>query len=145
MKNKEFVTYHQAWELRDLGYRKRVGVAFYYHMYYTDCDPMQHESWLDKGHMFPAPLKQQAFRFFRKVRGFISQITYDNFDNSFGYQIDGNSKHYLEDSFLSYEDAEEACLEKLIQLAKQVKEESISETDLFDEQTGMTDWRETQG
>ena len=65
---------------------------------------------------FDGILWQEAFRWFRE-NGYISQITYDNFHNSHGYQIDGKY-HTAEESFLEYESAEFTCLEKLIEIVK---------------------------
>ena len=99
--NKEFIPYEQALELKELGFDEPC-------MSSRDMNN-------DKG-LIQLPLYQQAFRWFRE-NGYISQITYDNFHNSHGYQIDGKY-HTAEESFLEYESAEFTCLEKLIEIVK---------------------------
>lgn len=68
-----------------------------------------------------APLLQQAFRYFSEAYGLISQITYDSFDKTFGYQIDSKSNIQCKFGLVTYEDAEELCLYWLIKTAKEIK------------------------
>jgi hypothetical protein len=109
--NKEFIPYEQALELKELGFNELCL------FYYTDNEALRiyHQSEIYDD-LVSAPLYQQAFRWFRE-NGYISQITYDNFHNSHGYQIDGKY-HTAEESFLEYESAEFTCLEKLIEIVK---------------------------
>ena len=120
--NKEFIPYEQALELKELGFEAtpiggfKQDAVFYYEKgeLYYDYRPM-YSSTAHEGQIL-APLYQQAFRWFRE-NGYISQITYDNFHNSHGYQIDGKY-HTAEESFLEYESAEFTCLKKLIEIVK---------------------------
>jgi len=109
--SKEFIPYEQALELKELGFNELCL------FYYTDNEALRiyHQSEIYDD-LVGAPLYQQAFRWFRE-KGYISQITYDNFHNSYGYQIDGKY-HTAEESFLDYDVAELACLKKLIEIVK---------------------------
>lgn len=116
---KEFCTYEQSLTLKELGYPQDEYFKCYtvhQNGYMSLCSQ---KLYLDE---VSAPLIQQAFRFFREKYGLICQVTYDNFKGTFGYQIDGNSKHYFDDGFITYEEAEQACLDKLIELAKESKQ-----------------------
>jgi hypothetical protein len=110
--NKEFIPYEQALELKELGFNENCFRGYM----------RQYDEWIitdtiyDGRYEILAPLYQQAFRWFRE-NGYISQITYNNFHNSYGYQIDGKY-HTAEESFLEYEPAEFTCLNKLIEIVK---------------------------
>ena len=114
MKN-EFVTYEQAAALRDLGFNETcLGCYIYevetltwklnYTIYNNDI------RWV-----IAAPLKQQVFEFFRekyqdvllKDYGLIPHFTM--IQNMF---LDGNK-------IWTYEEAKNACIDKLIEIAKQ--------------------------
>jgi hypothetical protein len=118
--NKEFIPYKQALELKELGFDEPC-LAYYNvnnELTFTSIVSQNTNSfWLaNPNNITSAPLYQQSFRWFRE-NGYISQITYDNFHNSHGYQIDGKY-HTAEESFLEYESAEFTCLEKLIEIVK---------------------------
>jgi hypothetical protein len=89
--NKEFIPYEQALELKELGFKKDNDFGLLY-----------------KGEDIPAILYQQAFRWFRdKYDLFISIMHYEN-----GYSINDLRR------FDTYEEAELACLKKLIEIVK---------------------------
>ena len=92
--NKEFIPYEQALELKELGlltYKKDNDSGLLY-----------------KGSDIPSILYQQAFRWFRdKYDLFISIMHYEN-----GYSINDLRR------FDTYEEAELACLKKLIEIVK---------------------------
>jgi hypothetical protein len=88
---KEFTPYEQALELKELGFKKDNDFGLLY-----------------KGEDIPAILYQQAFRWFRdKYDLFISIMHYEN-----GYSINDLRR------FDTYEEAELACLKKLIEIVK---------------------------
>jgi predicted GNAT superfamily acetyltransferase len=107
--NREFIPYEQALELKQLGFDE-LCIAYY-------------NQWIDisnevkqmfrigevKGvfeNITPAPLYQQAFRWFReKYDLFISITHYEN-----GYSINDLRR------FDIYEEAQLACLKKLIEI-----------------------------
>ncbi len=65
----------------------------------------------------PAPLYQQAFRWFRENHGLYTNVTRYNDDDEdkFLYYIDNGD---IKEEFKTYEEAELACLRKLIEIVK---------------------------
>jgi hypothetical protein len=125
--DKEFVPYELALALKDIGYQNpnpiggyRGGAIFYYdkgsELFY-DGLPMYSSSY-HEGQII-APLYQQAFRWFRDK--------YPDFDFGVAKIHNGtNNYHYhinLKWEFFegTYEEAELACLKKLIEIAKETK------------------------
>ena len=135
---KEFTPYEQALELKELGFNEPCLAQ--YRKYDVG------ESTLDIGFskneiimqfhklskFCSAPLYQQAFRWFRDKHSFIGISTISNYSND-RYVFDifqkGNEEIYFEGSDLSYrnngnkeyntyEEAELACLIKLIEIVK---------------------------
>ena len=98
--NKEFVPYQEALELKELGFDEpcfgyRDGVG------HLMIRPMPHCA-------ISAPTFSQAFRWFReKYDLFIAIVHYEN-----GYSINDLRR------FETYEEAELACLRKLIEIVK---------------------------
>jgi len=122
--NKEFIPYEQALELKELGFNEHC-LAFYggdgdNKVYYNslrngsgDYEPYKAS---ERHKWFGAPLYQQAFRWFREKHGLDYEITYAGkkgeyhaFVDEYIYGNNGNSP-----SIFSYEEAELACLKKLI-------------------------------
>jgi hypothetical protein len=116
--NKEFVAYEQALELKQLGFDEpciacytenaiRKGDELQYFVQPTECN--------DDFVFVSAPLYQQAFRWFREKYGLDNATMKDKFV----IEIDEDLPkwHY---GFNTYEEAELACLIKLIQIAKEV-------------------------
>ena len=123
---KEFVTYNQALALKELGFDEP---CFDYY------NPIEHKlnifgvvnSELDFNKAWiPAPLYQQAFRWFREkhqIEAIVSCIYSKTLDISYEerryhcYIVrDGITTKGIK--FKTYEGAEEACLEKLIEICK---------------------------
>lgn len=114
---KEFVTYEQALALKELGF------DYICPGYYVDKDTLIY-NWIghDRLRKFImnystiAPLYQQAFRFFRVKYGLYHFIEKD--DDRFNAVV---QSAYVE-SFGTYEQAEQAALDKLIEIAKESKQ-----------------------
>jgi hypothetical protein len=119
---KEFVSYELSLALKDIGYESpspiggyRGGAVFYYERsseLFYDGLPMYTSSY-HKGQII-APLYQQAFRWFREKYGYyypIHRIT--NNTNQVLYSIGPYAGDYF-----TYEEAELACLIKLIEIVK---------------------------
>ena len=121
--NKEFIPYEQSLELKELGfdetcfgYYDNIGKLFFN----TNGQPVG-KDWVWEGNqivptdMALAPLYQQAFRWFRekKLGAIVSQFGW-GIENEFG-QIIYNSN---DENILCYEEAELACLKKLIEILK---------------------------
>jgi hypothetical protein len=123
----EFIPYEQALELRELGFDGREECLAYYNTNprYTKpsldmVKPMDHEFCL------PSPLYQQAFRWFRE-KYFLDAEIYLNHELGHKFyhylilqlvreNIEWKSRNITK--FKTYEEAELACLKKLIELVK---------------------------
>jgi hypothetical protein len=126
--DKEFVSYVQAVDLKELGFKE-------------DCFKIVEGGPIDN---FPhkqlhVPLKQQAFRWFREKHNIQSSIEWNKSDHVwFTFKIyfeelaNGetppvmvghiiNSWLGLNLEFKTYEEAEDACLDKLIEIVKNSK------------------------
>ena len=107
---KEFVSYEQAVALKELGFKEDC-LASYYHA----GKRLGIGEYVNHGnYTILAPLKQQVFRWFRekydahihpsRLMRNIYVVRYGDWDST---------------SFTTYEEAENACIDKLIELAKQ--------------------------
>ena len=114
-----FVTYEQALALNKLGFNEEC-LTFYYNK------ELAFGSRPDYGEVVEAPLKQQAFRWFREkyeIHGFIIHYSRVMFSRvMFRWCID--SGDYFEESIKldTYEEAENACIDKSIELVKKQKD-----------------------
>ena len=119
--NKEFIPYEQALALKDLGfdepcmaiyYSKDKSFSWHHHKDHTNDEPI-----LDSGEFnISAPTFSQAFRWFREKYGLKSSISYSMLDDTNWYfQFDKSGIKY---GFKTYEEAESACLLKLIEICK---------------------------
>ncbi len=123
--DKEFVPHEQSLELRKLEFSE-LCLGFYVgkdkEVFMSSNDfnaPFQFR--LDSKTTFVAPTFSQAFRWFRKTHNLIGLVEggYDNGKNIFTYTIWDDFKddtHY--DYFSTPEEAELACLVKLIEIVK---------------------------
>ena len=127
--NKEFIPYEQALELKELGFDEHC-LAFYggdgdSKIYYNslrngsgDYEPYKASERLK---WFGVPLYQQAFRWFREKYGIVGIVKFGT--QEFTYNIYNNDAIGLltKDSLDfngTYEEAELACLKKLIEMVK---------------------------
>mgnify|MGYP006392935517 CR=1 FL=1 len=118
---KEFVSYEQALVLKELGLKEDC-LASYYHA----GKRLGIGEYINHGnYTILAPLKQQVFRWFREKYNLLG-IT-DLLDSRTASYLITNViwRDIIEDmqsGFTSYEEAENACIDKLIELAKQQNE-----------------------
>lgn len=118
---KEFVPYELAWELKQLGFDKPC-LAFYERskeLIIQECEVTDfHTSSLQ----CLAPLYQQAFRWFREKHGIFIEPNrrIDLGDIWYYFFISSKRNDVCEGSFV-YEEAELACLTKLIEIIEQTK------------------------
>jgi len=123
---KEFVPYTEALELKQLGFDERTLQA-----YYKDSGQLLN---IGSGNMYDikAPLYQQAFRWFREkyvLLGFIEPANGYEDKSLFAFYICDDEQNIINDEhsyskdsslhFKTYEEAELACLKKLIEIVKQ--------------------------
>ena len=133
MLEKEFIPYDRALALKELGFDEPC--FGYYDRLEDSKGAMKQVFRLGTvngifTHFTLAPLYQQAFRWFREKYGLIGHIRESwSFYNTMEYvtQINGiHVNHGLPDKpvnrFDTYEEAENACIDKLIQLIKEAKE-----------------------
>lgn len=121
---KEFVKYEQALALKELGFDEEsfghyrtYGKNLFYATPIARNLPARYR-------VINAPLYQQAFSFFREKYnhvGFI-QLVEPEYGGEYGYVIYYNpnhlSVHHWNKGFKTYEEAESACLDKLIEICK---------------------------
>jgi hypothetical protein len=131
---KEFVSYEQALALKELGFDEYV-IAYWEKNSLLKPIPMS-----DAINSFPvndypkadwiaAPLKQQVFRWFREKYGLYQQIEVFRlsefkddkllFDFKIIDNLDDTDFYYDNEFMTTYEEAENALIDKLIELAKQ--------------------------
>jgi hypothetical protein len=116
--NKEFVTYEQALSLKELGFDEPC-------FGYYNIDPQLKNPAFNMVKPFehiwclPAPLYQQAFRWFREKHSLQHEIVYDISDDLtnrvYVYTVFGTDRS---EEYKTYEEAESACLDKLIEICK---------------------------
>ena len=123
--NKEFVPYEQALALKELGFDKP---CFKY--YSTEISRPEETLFETRGGYepedseIPAPLLQQAFRWFREKYGLHRHICYFNDTNVwhgdiYKIQNEGLMNNPMElTNYKTYEEAELECLKKLIEIVK---------------------------
>ena len=119
---KEFIPYEQALALKELGFDEPCFFSYDYwnterlaNTYYNYVNYNVREKSVS------APLYQQAFRWFREKYG-LWQIVMQNTDKDWTYDIMtiiGMVDYKIFDVFDTYEEAELACLEKLIEIVKE--------------------------
>jgi hypothetical protein len=129
--NKEFIPYEQALELKELGFNEPCLSLYLDNDKKTMTSSMKGadtNSWLKEhysgyGNSITAPLYQQAFRWFREKYNLICSVQYmgKNKINWWDIHIVGHYNIHYEEmcmKYQSYEEAELACLKKLIEIAK---------------------------
>ena len=131
----EFLPYELAVKLKELGFDEPC-LGFYNHqgqlilMAQEDESSieMYKNSYVEMGMQYAAPLFQQAFRWFREKHNFVGTILGDGFNGELkGYYYSiteqGWINYYesIDDGkwYESYEEAELACLNKLIEIVKE--------------------------
>jgi hypothetical protein len=106
---KEFVPYELSLELKQLG----MDLGWYNYLNFYDSSTKEF-CFVMKD--VPAPLYQQAFRWFREKYKLYSFVF--KFDEGFGYETYKEGITQTNESFENYEEAELECLKKLIEIVK---------------------------
>ena len=124
--NKEFVTYEQALALKELGFDEPCFAVYYdtkEFKTYTGVWVKFNSEFNGKGVM-SAPLYQQAFRWFREKHGYGCYVK-GRKAMGFDYTLTDvpttkakNDILFSEHVYDTYEEAELACLDKLIEICK---------------------------
>ena len=116
--NKEFIPYEQSLALKELGFDEPC-LAYYdaEKVFKFPGTTMCNRNFLDLLTV-TAPLYQQAFRWMREKHGVYSSIFFED-DTKYYYQFnDIDCIVTLNTGHKTYEEAEQACLDKLIVICK---------------------------
>ena len=135
--DKEFISYEQALALKELGFDEPCIGWYNPQVNYKEVTTDKYWAFYLTGeweNFKPAPLKQQVFRWFREkhnLRGFIGfrpntkQFDYHIYDMSLSgkeYVKQRTMEEFNKDTKVgTYEEAERACLIKLIEIVKNKK------------------------
>lgn len=114
---KEFVPYAESLELKQLGFDEPCFATYEFEKLFIGefLNSMSFEL-CEKTEVFPAPTYSQCFRWFReKYQASPSIHCMSEQGNSWRYHIPNEGG---ERDFLTYEEAELACLRKLIEIVK---------------------------
>jgi hypothetical protein len=122
---KEFVTYEQSIDLRDLGFDEPC-LGYWKSKNWLIQEKTRTDGYTHADQECSAPLYQQAFRWFREKYKLYSHVRESySFDNTLEFvtQINGSYvNHGIFDKpvnrFETHEEAEQACLDKLIEIVK---------------------------
>jgi hypothetical protein len=121
---KEFIPYEQALALKELGFDEPCFGIWMKRGNKLDVIYVakQEDAWMaEQNDGILAPLYQQAFRWFRNVYKLQAEILWRGDMESFCYKT-GKFKYgshdFSKDDYSTYEEAELACLNKLIELVK---------------------------
>jgi hypothetical protein len=138
--NKEFIPYEQALALKEIGFNEPCFIYWVHDGVEITFSTSHNKSgWsmigfknsqmIKKAGLCSAPTFSQVFRWFREKYGIISFITYTYYDGMhYGFKWIKPNGDYGEDwkdngddckGWYTYEEAELACLKKLIQIVKQ--------------------------
>jgi hypothetical protein len=130
--NKEFIPHEQAVELKELGFDGETMCVYnsYKHLKSVivssmDGDYAKREKWEDR---LPAPTFSQCFRWFREKYNLYGLYMMGDDWNNFYFHIwrnDTMTKTFVTSSnwvYETYEEAELACLKKLIEIVKEKKD-----------------------
>tara|TARA_R110000824_G_scaffold81720_1_gene205297 strand:- start:23 stop:385 length:363 start_codon:yes stop_codon:yes gene_type:complete len=119
--NKEFIPYEEALALKELGFDEKCFASWWNDQLVTDyidqeeIDALSRPSAMSKNYSYMlAPLYQQAFRWFREKYNWINPT------RQLVFILDKTAQS---DNPMSYEEAELACLRKLIELLKPKEDE----------------------
>lgn len=129
--NKEFIPYEQALELKELGFNDGCLAGYSLDRYdavFFDIKEQNGIGWLTrsnkglkdhKGYCTTA-LYQQAFRWFREKYELNHIIIFQSKTKTYDAGIIGDIENFVDYNliFNTYEEAELACLKKLIEIAK---------------------------
>ena len=109
--NKEFIPYSEALELKELGFDENCFRGYMFQYGEWIISDMMHDN------ICPlyAPLYQQAFRWFRDKYNYQHIVQY--FEGTY-FSCVRDSNTWSADRYDTYEEAELACLKKLIEIAK---------------------------
>jgi hypothetical protein len=112
----EFISYEQALALKELGFDEKC-----FKTYNEDKELI---FYCTGKYYYPAPLKQQVFRWFMEKYKLVHEINVYSTTDGYAFSFKILCKKYTpfidaNDTWTTYEEAENACIDKLIEIAKQ--------------------------
>ena len=114
----EFVSYEQAVAFKELGFDEECFRWYFDANLFTDEEVYLIDNEDNEEFAF-APLKQQVFRWFRVNYGIYSVINYNLKFNGWVCEWRNKNENFgIIGSYNTYEEAENACIDKLIELTK---------------------------
>jgi hypothetical protein len=122
----EFVTYEQALALKELGFDEKCFKYWVGEIHEKSIEFVLDSEKLNDDELF-APLKQQVFRWFREnynKNSFIELVYQDGLKYDYVLYVDKKKEeceNYGDGPFNTYEEAENACIDKLIEIVKESK------------------------
>ena len=119
--DKEFIPYQQALELKELGFDEECLDKYIRASQKLNSDMDTSGKYYPKSFTIPAPLYQQAFRWFRNQFGLYAwvKVEYEYGEITPTYYITGKRQSDIAGgAFNTYEEAELACLKNLIDIVK---------------------------
>ena len=117
--NSATIPYESALKLKELGFDEPCFGKFYYNQLEIGGIWTNNDFKEEPDIFISAPLYQQAFRFFRDKYELPSWV-YTSDNKKFWYSITSEGRFYISDgkNYKSFEEAELACLIKLIEVVK---------------------------
>ena len=117
--NSDAIPYESALKLKELGFDEPCFGKFYYNQLEIGGIWTNNDFKEEPDIFISAPLYQQAFRFFRDKYELPSWV-YTSDNKKFWYSITSEGRFYISDGkhYKSFEEAELACLLKLIEVVK---------------------------
>jgi hypothetical protein len=124
---KEFVSYEQAVALKELGFDEECLRIWKKQIPFNSFD-IQDFKIVGSERCILSPLKQQVFRLFREKYNYWSYVYPYIHDKTWHFHVqfydsDMWGEVFLGNNYSNYEEAENACIDKLIELAKQHHED----------------------
>ena len=113
----DFVSYNQSFQLRELGFDEICFTHYWGEQFLNE----NIGGWMKNSNTqyIMAPLKQQVFRWFREKHNLVSWVYIGNVDRYF-YTIVENGRFVVDHKvYPTYEEAEDACIDKLIEILKE--------------------------
>lgn len=110
----EFVPFELAVKLKELGFNEKC-----FGHYHNEFNLDLYSGDFDESYAVLAPLWQQAFDWFRETKTIYSEVISINgtMMNNWEFFIRGSeTQTILSDEYKTYEEARQACLEKLIEI-----------------------------
>ena len=117
----EFVSYNQALALKELGFDEPC-FGYWKSKNWLIQEKTRTDGYTHADQECSAPLCQQAFRWLREKHELVVDWNHSQYDNAGSYIGVSIKNIHLEETvvgvYKSYEEAEQACLDKLIQIVK---------------------------